>query len=154
MKAWLAVVGGIVAATTAGSAWADQWRTAHREAEGAVGVELSYMDRSNPNEPTASVVVVFRQNQGADYITQRVRMRCAEGQWQTLGGAAFSLDGTRIAAMPAPEGDNPWMPVAGTAGAEFHKAICQDVWVDAAPFEGTTLNYARGLRLKLLQPGG
>ena len=45
-------------------------------------------------------------------------------------------------------------PVAGTAGAEFHKAICQDVWVDAAPFEGTTLNYARGLRLKLLQPGG
>ena len=152
MRAWLAAICG--AATTAGAAWAEPWRTAHKEAEGALGVQLSHMDRSNPNEPTASVVLVFRQNQGADYITQRVRMRCAEGQWQTLGGAAFSLDGTRLAAMPPPEGDIPWMPVAGSAGAVFHQAICQDVWAAEATVDVPTLEYARALRLELMASGG
>lgn len=149
-RAWGLAAGLVVAG--GGSAWADQWRTAHREADGAVGVELSYMDRSNPNEPTVTVVTVFRQNMGADYITQRVRMRCAEGQWQSYGGAAFNLDGERLAAIPAPEGDNPWMPVAGTAATAFHPAICKDVWAEPATFDGLTLHYARGLRQALTRP--
>lgn len=157
MKARWVTIYGVAAGllmTSAGSAIAEQWRTAHKAAEGAVGVELDYMDRSSPNEPTASVVLVFRQNQGADYLVQRVRVRCAEGQWQTFGGVVFNLDGTRIADMPAPESENPWMPVAGTAGAAFHPAICNDVWSAPAAFEGTTLNYARSLRQELTSPAG
>ena len=138
----------------AGSATAEEWRTAHKAADGVVGVELSYMDRSNPNEPTASIVMVFRQNQGADYLIQRVRLRCAEGQWLTYGGAAFTLDGERVAAVPVDAANNPWMPVAGTAGAAFHQAICNDVWAAPATFEGRTQDYARAMRLELTAPAG
>lgn len=153
---WMTVCGlaaGLLTAS-AGSAAAEQWRTAHKAAEGAVGVELGHMDRSTPNEPTASVMLVFRQNQGADYLIQRVRMRCAEGQWKTHGGAAFGLDGERIAALPVDEANNPWMPVAGTAGAAFHQAICNDVWAAPAAPEGRTVDYARALRLELMTPAG
>lgn len=153
---WMTVCGLVAGllASGAGSAAAEEWRTAHKAAEGAVGVELSYMDRSNPNEPTASIVLVFKQNQGADYLIQRVRLRCAEGQWLTYGGVAFDLEGTRIAAVPVDEANNPWMPVAGTAGAAFHQAICNDVWAAPATFEGRTQDYARAMRRELTTPAG